>query len=74
MLTHLKLSSGAAAGTATTMVKESRAAQTRSESSTIKRKIAAGDNESRENQLYTRAWAIYSRARNRRVARAVSIL
>ena len=73
MLTDLKLSPVAAAtGTAATMVKEAPAAQATVEAPAIKRKLAGGD-VSRENQLYTRAWAIYSRARNRRVARAVSI-
>ena len=74
MLTDLKLSSVAATtGTAATMVKEAPAAQSTAEPTAIKRKLAGSD-ASRENQLYTRAWAIYSRARNRRVVRAVSIL
>ena len=73
MLTNLELSSGAATGTATTMVQEAPAAAVTVEAPAIKRKLAGSD-VSRENQLYTRAWAIYSRARNRRVARAVSIL
>ncbi|MBA2379440.1 MAG: hypothetical protein H0V76_07680 [Blastocatellia bacterium] len=71
MLIHLKLSA-AAAGTVTDKVRS----ENKSTGSTtaIKRKAGSPGATPRDNELYTRAWAIYSRARSRRVVRASSII
>ncbi len=70
MLTHLKLSA-AAAGTVTESVR----IETRGPSSpVIKRKAGAEGAAPRENELYTRAWAIYNRARTRNAVRASNII
>jgi len=73
MLTNLDLTQGTAAAAATAPAKDTTTVEAPAADIAIKRKIGMGDL-SRENQIYTRAWAIYGRAKNRRAARAVSIL